>query len=93
VFRLDTGIQGCAIYLTINGELKKESVDIVESACLKALTEHAQVTILIDNITEFDQEGFALLMRLISAKVRVQAKGLYSQYVLNRAELLSTSLP
>ena len=89
MFRVDRAIQDDGVHLSITGELRSESVETVESACLKACAEHAQVTVIVNNVTEFDADGFALLRRLIIAGVQVRATGINSQYILKKAELLS----
>lgn len=89
MFRIDRTIHDDGVHLSITGELRSESVETVESAYLKARAEHTQVTVVVNNVTEFDADGFALLRRLITAGVQVRAAGIYSQYVLKKAELLS----
>lgn len=89
MFRIDTAIQDDSVHMSITGEIRSESVETVESACLKACAEYAQVTVIVNNVTEFDADGFAMLRRLVIAGVQIRASGIYSQYILKKAELLS----
>jgi anti-anti-sigma regulatory factor len=81
VFRLDSATRHNGVYLTIEGALNSESVEIIESACLKALAEHAKVTVNLNDVTEFDTDGLDFLKR-IAARAHIRAMGIYSQYVL-----------
>ena len=82
MFRVNRTCRRNGIYLTIEGDLKTESVHAIESACLEALGNGAPVIVIVNNITEIDADGFALLKRLVMTKARVQAIGIYSRYIL-----------
>lgn len=82
MFRLDISNNRNGICLTLEGELKSESVGTAESACLEALEQSAPVTVLVKNISEIDADGYAFLKRLVKTKAKVCAIGVYSEYVI-----------
>lgn len=82
VFRLNKTYKRSGTYLSIEGDLKSEGVGAIESACLEALADGAQVTVILRNVIEIDADGFAFLKRLVLTKARVQAIGIYAQYIL-----------
>ena len=84
MFRLEKASRRSGTYLTIEGELKSESVGAAESACQEALADSdgKAVTIVVRHVTEIDADGYSFLKRLIRTRARVRAVGIYSQYVL-----------
>ncbi len=82
MFRLDRTDKPTGIYLTIEGELKSESVEAAESACLEVLSGNDRVTVVVRNVTEIDSDGYAFLKRLVRTKAHVHAIGIYSEYIL-----------
>jgi hypothetical protein len=82
VFRLEKASRHSGTYLTIEGELKSESVGSAESACREALADGKAVTIVVRHVTEIDADGYAFLKRLVKTRARVRAVGIYSRYVL-----------
>jgi len=82
VFRLEKTCRHSGIYLTIEGELKAESVSAAESACQEALSGGEAVTLIVKHVTEIDADGYAFLKRLVMTPAQVRAVGIYSQYVL-----------
>lgn len=84
MFRLSRVCKRNGTYLTIEGDLKAESVHAIESACLEALTESAGVTVIVKDVTEIDADGLAFLRRLAMTKARVRATGIYSRYILRK---------
>lgn len=84
MFRLMQQDKADGILITIEGELRGDSVGIAESACRDALASNSQVTILIKNVTEIDADGHEFLRRAASAKARLRAIGIYSRYVIKR---------
>ncbi len=80
MFRLSKSDRRDGVHLVIEGELKSEDVGTVESECLEALQVPKPVTVVIKNVTEIDEDGSALLKRLVKAKARVRAIGIYSQF-------------
>lgn len=82
MFRLERSNRRNSICLTLEGELKSESVEAAESACFEALESSPRVKVLVKNVTEIDREGYAFLKRLVMTKAQVRAIGIYSRYVL-----------
>jgi hypothetical protein len=82
VFRLEKLNRRDGTCLTIEGELKSESVGAAESACQEALSGTEAVTIIFKHVTEIDVDGYEFLKRLVVTRARVRAVGIYSQYVL-----------
>ena len=82
MFRLNCAYKRSGTFLSIEGDLKAEGVGAIESACLEALADGAPVTVILKNVTEIDADGIAFLRRLVLTKARVQAIGIYSQYIL-----------
>jgi len=82
VFRLEKSNRRNSICLTLEGELKSDSVGAAESACLEALESSPRVMVLVKNVTEIDRDGYAFLKRLVMSKAQVRAMGIYSRYVL-----------
>ena len=72
------------ILITIEGELRGDSVGAAEAACLAALSKGVRVVILINDVTEIDEEGRAFLRRMVEAKAQLRAIGIYSRYVIKR---------
>ena len=84
MFRLGRTDNQNSILITVEGELKGDSVSIAESACREALAGNARVTILIKNVTEIDADGHAFLRRMASTKAQLRANGIYSRYVIKK---------
>jgi ABC-type transporter Mla MlaB component len=82
VFRVNRAKKHNGICLTIEGELKSESVGAAETACLEALANSETVTVVVKNVTEIDADGYAFLKRLAITRARIRAIGIFSQYVL-----------
>jgi hypothetical protein len=84
VFRLRQSENPNGTSITIEGELKGEGVGIVESICREALSKNANVTVLINNITEIDAEGRSFLKRMATTKAQMRAIGIYSRYIIGK---------
>ncbi len=82
MFRLRQADNPDKIFITIEGELRGDSVAAAEAACHAALLKGVRVVILINDVTEIDEEGRAFLRRMAEAKAQLRASGIYSRYVI-----------
>ncbi len=87
MLRLNRADNPKRILITIEGELKGESVKIAESACREALARNVQVTVFIKNVMEIDEEGHTFLKRMATANAHIRATGIYSRYVVRNVLL------
>jgi ABC-type transporter Mla MlaB component len=90
VFRVQRSDRNRGVCLTLEGELRSKNVAAAESACHEALSNHDRVTVVIKNVSEIDEDGYAFLERLVTTKAQVRAIGIFSKYVL---EIIRTGRP
>ncbi len=93
MFRLRHSDNPNSILITIEGELKGESVRIADSACQAALSRNVRVIILIKNVTEIDADGHAFLRHMAATKAQMRAIGIYSRYVIKNAKRSHAAQP
>jgi len=82
VLRVQRSERNRGVCLTLEGELRSKSVAAAESACLEALANHSRVTVIVKNVSEIDEDGYAFLKRLVMTRAQVRAIGIFSKYVL-----------
>ncbi len=68
-------------FVTIDGQLSGESVDVVETCCSQAEAGGKPVHLFLRDVTTVDQAGITLLRRLAGKGVHLLAKGLYTSYL------------
>ncbi len=85
MFRLQREDSPHGVRIAIGGALADEAVALAESACLEALAADVPVTVVLDDVTEIDVRGRALLRRLAATHARLHAGGVYLRYVIDHA--------
>lgn len=67
--------------VSVDGQLVRESVAVVEECCIREISAGRPVRLLLRNLTSIDQAGRALLGRLSDKGVRLLAEGVYTTYL------------
>ena len=80
------------ILISIEGKLVGDNIEVAELTCGEALATNTPVTVFLKGVTEIDANGHAFLRRLVMARVRLRALGIYSRYIVRKL-LLSKSQP
>ena len=81
MFRVSKTEDRLRTVITVDGQLSRESVDVVESCCDQGAARGKPVHLLLREVTAIDQAGRALLGRLAAKGVRLIASDLYASYV------------
>lgn len=67
--------------LTIDGDVSRECIELVETCCDEAMAAGKAVDLLLRDVMTVDESGRALLNRLASKGVHLLANGLYASYL------------
>ena len=67
--------------VTVDGQLANDSIAIVETCCTQAKSNGNAVQLFLRDISAVDQAGERLLRRLAAKGIRLVAKGVYTQYL------------
>ncbi len=70
-----------ALAITVDGRFVGEYSKEVETCVQLALEEHKRVRLFLRDVTDIDDIGRSLLVRLASQGVELSASGVYSAYV------------
>lgn len=81
MFRVTRAEDPSRTVITIDGDLSGDSIEFVESCCMKEISAGKLVTLLLRDLTTIDLEGRALLARLARRGVRLLASGVYNSYI------------
>ena len=86
MFRVITKEEKARVLITIDGELSREYVEIVERCCEQARRSGKVVHLLLRDLCLIDQSGRQLLQRLAANGTCLQAKGLYDRQVIQECQ-------
>jgi ABC-type transporter Mla MlaB component len=67
--------------VTIDGELSGDSLAVVETCCRQAESPGKPVHLFLRDVTIVDRAGQVLLSRLASKGVSLEARGVYTSYL------------
>jgi hypothetical protein len=73
--------EGCRTTVTIDGEISGESIAVVETCCREAQSSGKPIHAFLRDVTTVDRAGQALLSRLASKGVSLEARGVYTSYL------------
>jgi hypothetical protein len=80
IFTTNT-LNGVAV--TVDGQLIGDGVDAVEACARQAMSEGRDVDLFLRDVTDIDERGRSLLIRLAGKGLRLSASGVYSSYVVS----------
>lgn len=69
------------ITITLDGELSRESIDVVETCATQAMMQRRPTQLFLRDVSSIDESGRALLARLAAKGVRLRAAGVYCSYI------------
>lgn len=67
--------------VTIDGQLSRECVTVVETCCSQAEAKRKPIYVFLRDVTTVDQAGTMLLRRLAAKGIRLLARGVYTSYL------------
>jgi hypothetical protein len=67
--------------VTIDGQLSGESIAVVETCCNQAKSNGKPVQLFLRDVATVDQAGRLLLSRLAAKGIRLDARGVYTSYL------------
>lgn len=67
--------------ITVDGQLSRDYVGVVETCCEQEMATGKPVHLLLRDLTTIDQAGRALLSRLAAKGVHLLAIGVYTSYI------------
>jgi len=67
--------------VSIDGRLVGDYLHVAETCCRQAMSAGRPVDIVLNDVTEVDEPGRALLVRLAKAGCRLHGRGLYTSYM------------
>jgi ABC-type transporter Mla MlaB component len=73
--------EGFRTTVTIDGELSRDSIALVETCCRQAESSGKPVHLFLRDVTTVDSAGQVLLRRLASKGVSLEARGVYTSYL------------
>lgn len=77
--------------VTIDGQLRGDSIAIVETCCKDAKASGKPVQLFLRDINVVDQAGELLLSRLAGEGIRLSARGVYTSHLVQSVALASNS--
>ncbi len=81
MIRILTADEPSAFAITVDGRLVGEYVNEVESCIQRAIERNKKVRMFLRDVTDIDEIGRSLLIRLAAQNVELSASGVYSSYV------------
>ena len=73
--------EGPRTTVTVDGELSGDAIVVVETCCRQAESSGKPIHLFLRDVTTVDRAGQALLARLASKGVRLEARGVYTSYL------------
>ena len=81
MIRILTADEPDALAITVDGRLVGEYVKEVETCVQRAIEEKKKIRVFLRNVTDIDDIGRSLLLRLAAQDIELSASGVYSAYV------------
>lgn len=83
MFRVSKAEERSGTVITIDGQLSRDSIELVENCCNQAMTKGKRVLLFLRDVPTVNQDGRDLLARLAAKGVRLRAAGIYTQYLVH----------
>ena len=84
--------EGTRTTVTVDGELSGESIAVVETSCPQAESSGKPVHLFLRDVTTVDRAGQRLLSRLASIGVSLEARGVYTSYLVQSLAAVKTEV-
>ena len=81
MIRVTTSAEGERTIITIDGKLSRDSIEVIEICCDRAILKGGPVDVFLRDVATIDQSGHALLSHLASRGFRLLANGIYTSYI------------
>jgi hypothetical protein len=78
--------------ITVDGQLSGESIEVLESCCVQAVSNGKPVHLFLRDVLTVDQAGRTLLCRLAARGIRLLGSGVYTSYLVRAVNPDSTQL-
>jgi hypothetical protein len=72
--------------ITVDGKLSGDYVDPVETSCKQAISKGKPVRLYLRDVSTIDDRGRTLLRELAQTGVGLEARGIYSSYVVDEIQ-------
>lgn len=93
MFRITRSEDTAGTVLTLDGDLSRDSVETVEQCCRQALAAGGPVELVLNEVSNIDLEGRALLSKLASLGVHLRGDGVFTSYLLREMHLAEPTRP
>ena len=81
MIRLTTREEWSRTVVVIEGQLLRDCIEVVETCCAEAEAKGKRVDLLLSDVSTLDRDGQMLLRRLAARGVHIEAKGIYTSYL------------
>ena len=85
MIRITTTEEASRTVIAIEGQLIRDAIDIVETCCADAEANCKPVHLYLRDVTIVDRDGQLALRRLAAKGVHLEAKGIYTSYLVEAA--------
>lgn len=90
MMRVTTSEERERTIITIDGQLSRDSIEVIEICCNQAILKGGPVDVFLRDVTTIDESGRALLSRLAAHGIRLLANGIYTSYIVRAVMLAGT---
>jgi hypothetical protein len=88
--RVTTSEEGERTIITIDGQLSRDSTEVIEICGNQALLKGGPVDVFLRDVATIDQSGHAILSRLPAYGIRLLANGICTSYIVRVLMLVGT---
>ena len=88
MIRVMTSDELAGTTITVDGKLSGDYVDPVETCCKQAISKGKPVRLYLRDVSTIDERGRTLLQELSKKGVGLNARGIYSSYIVDEIQSL-----
>ena len=91
MFRITREDHTARSVLTLDGDLSRDCVELIEKCCRQAMVRGVPVDLFLREVSNIDLPGRSLLKKLAGMGVRLRGAGLYTTYILRGMNQIETA--